>query len=75
MLVAALLFGVCSPLCAQTPPQPTPEKKEPEPAKAEPPKAPETYTRDSSTMIVYYALALVGTIVVMVIICLPARRD
>jgi hypothetical protein len=46
-----------------------PEKAE----KNEPP--PGKYERDSTTMLVHYLLAAIGTLLIMVLICMPIRRD
>jgi hypothetical protein len=67
-----LLAAAVGPLAAQghTPGQPPPP-----PPPVEKAKEPEPYTRDNSPMMVYYALAGIGAILVMVLVCMPARRD
>ncbi len=69
-LLASLLASSDAP--AQPPPQPAIEKND----KAEPKaKAFERLERDGSSGIVYYTLAAIGVIVVMVLVCMPARRN
>ena len=48
---------------------------QPGPEKAEPPKAPEKYERDNSTTVIPYTLAAIAVIIVMVLVCMPARRE
>jgi len=46
--------------------------QEPAPAKAEEPKR---YERDQSSIIVYYSLALMAVLVILLLVCMPARRE
>ena len=68
------------PLQAQTtPPPPAPEKTEPktepkaEPAKAQPKAEPPK--TDETTYVIPYGLAAIAVVVVMVLVCTPARRE
>ena len=69
-LLGGLLFCAAgASLDAQAPPpQPAPEK-------AEPVKAAEKYERDNSTTVIPYSLAAIAVIIVMVLVCMPARRE
>ena len=72
LLIGSTLASV-APLCAQDngqppPPQPAPENVE----KAEPPAK---YERDSGPMLAHYLLATIATILIMVLVCMPIRRD
>lgn len=74
--IAAVLLGLASntPLDAQPPPpQPVIEEKRPEPA----PKGEEAkkFERDGSAQVVHYMLGGIGVIMVMILICMPLRRD
>jgi len=75
--MACLSLASLAPLAGQdkTPPpppqQPAPEKIE----KNEPPAVPLKYERDGTTMLVHYFLAAVATILVLLLICMPIRRD
>jgi hypothetical protein len=65
-----LLLAVSVPVCSQekTPP-PVPEnteKKDSPPAK---------YERDGASQLVPWTLAAVGVIIVMILVCMPVRRD
>jgi hypothetical protein len=62
LLSCILLLGLCAPV----PAQPPAEKKDTPPAK---------YERDGSTMFVPYTLAAVGLIIVMILVCMPVRRE
>ena len=67
-IVAGSLLLAC---CGTARPQPAQP-----PAPTEAPKAaePKKIDRDSSTT-VGYALAAIGTVIVMLLICMPARRE
>jgi hypothetical protein len=73
-IIAGCLGLACiAPLNAQgpVPQQPAPEEK-----KAEPPKAEEKkFERDGSAQVVHYTLAGIGVMVVMILVCMPARRE
>jgi hypothetical protein len=76
--IAACCFALacCGPLNAQTPaPQPkfAPEEMKPEP----PPKAeePKKFERDGSAQVVHYSLAGIGVLIVLVLVCMPLRRE
>ena len=74
--VACLGLGCCAALDAQTPappPKPAPEEKKPEPApKGEEPKKIE---RDGSAQALHYSLAGIGVLIVLVLVCMPLRRE
>jgi hypothetical protein len=55
-----------------TPPQPVVAEKPTEAAK---PAETKRIERDGFSQVVSYTLAAVGTIIVMVLICMPARRE
>jgi hypothetical protein len=57
-----LLAAECGPAGAQQPP----EKKETPAAK---------YEREGSSMLVPYTLAGIGIVIVMILVCMPVRRD
>ena len=61
----------------QPPPgQPPPPPPPPPPEKAaELPKGADTKRGDGPSVFVAYTLAAIGTIVVMVLVCFPARRE
>lgn len=67
-VTAALLLGcaIGSPLTAQPPAGAD---------KGEPAKAAEKYERDSSSFVIPYTLALIAVLLVLVLVCMPARRD
>ena len=69
LMACALALG-CTPASAQQP-APIPVEK-PEPPK---PAEPKRVEREGSTAAVSYMLAGIGTLIVMVVICMPARRD
>jgi hypothetical protein len=71
LLTCFLLLAVCAPLLAQGKDTPTPvpektEKKDGPPAK---------YERDGSSQMVPWTLAAVGVIIVMILVCMPVRRE
>ena len=76
LVAATLLIGGAA-LHAQDkgppPGQPAPEKNEPAAPAA--PAEPVKYERDGTTMLVHYFLGGVGTLVVMLLLCMPVRRD
>ena len=63
----AMTWG--APASANAPP-PVAEEKKPEPPKAEEPKK-----IDSSSQVVHYTLAGIATLIIMILICMPARRE
>lgn len=68
LLLAAILVGSLT-IAGNAPPsaraqQPVAEEKKPEPAKA-----------DGSSQVVYYALAGIATLIIILLICMPARRE
>jgi hypothetical protein len=68
-----LLWACCKAVNAQgNPPQPVVAEKPAETPKVAQPKRNE---RDGSSLVVSYTLAAIGTIIVMVLVCMPARRD
>ena len=78
LLFGCFLLAQSGPLHAQDktppPPQGQPEKVE----KADPPTPaapPGEYKRDGTSMMVYYLLAAIGTVLIMVLICMPVRRE
>ncbi len=67
LLACFLLLAVCAPVRPQgAPPPPVPEKKDAAPAK---------YERDGSSQLVPWTLAAVGVIIVMILVCMPVRRE
>jgi hypothetical protein len=38
-------------------------------------KEPEVYVRDGSRDLMYYTLAGIGTLLIMLVVCMPARRE
>lgn len=66
LVACALFLGSCAPVWANAP-QPLPVEK------AEPAKPAEPRREGSSA--VSYTLAAIGTILVMVLVCMPARRE
>ena len=60
-----------TPVNANAPPQPVAEEKKPVPPKEEPKK----FERDGSSQVVHYTLAGIATLIIMILICMPARRD
>jgi hypothetical protein len=67
LLACFLLLPVCAPVRAQDKaPPPVPEKKDAAAAK---------YERDGSSQLVPWTLAAVGVIIVMILVCMPVRRD
>ena len=69
LLSGVLLLGLCAPLAAQDKKEPPPT---PPPAQ-QPPAQPAKYERD--TPFVPYTLAAVGIIIIMILVCMPVRRD
>jgi hypothetical protein len=66
LLACFLLLAVYAPVRAQGTPPPVPEKKDATPAK---------YERDGSSQLVPWTLAAVGVIIVMILVCMPVRRE
>ena len=64
VMLASILLSACGPATTEVP-APTEAPKAAEPKKID---------RDSSTT-VGYALAAIGTVIVMLLICMPARRE
>ena len=62
LLAFSLLVAGATPLAAQ--PAPPPEMPKPPEAKKEEPN-----------QAIHYTLAAIGTMIVMVLVCMPARRD
>jgi hypothetical protein len=68
LLVAAVLLGAGAPVQAQQ--QPAPAKLEPvKPVEAKP------IEREAPSSAVGYTLALIGTLLVLLLVCMPARRE
>ena len=72
VLVGGFTVGWGAPKSANAQPQPVAEEKKPEPARVEEPKKIE---RDGSSQVVHYTLAGIATLILMLLICMPARRD
>jgi hypothetical protein len=74
LLSGILILGLVAPLGAQDkkdgPPTPTPQQPPP-PGTA--PPAPPKYERESP--FVPYTLAAVGIVIIMILVCMPVRRD
>jgi hypothetical protein len=68
-IVACSLLGDWTPASAQQ--QPTAPEKVDQAKPTEPKKA----EREGTAVVVSYMLAIIGTIIVMVLVCMPARRE
>ena len=67
LLSCFLLLAVSMPVCSQDKaPHPVAEKKDAPPAK---------YERDGASQLVPWTLAAVGVIIVIILVCMPVRRD
>ena len=75
ILAGSLAMTWVEPVSANAPPQPVAEEKKPEPPKPEPPKVEEPKKVDGSSQVVYYSLAGIATLIIMLLICMPARRE
>ena len=64
ILAASLAIAWDAPLSANAHTQPVAEEKKPEPPKV-----------DGSSQVVYYALAATATLIIVLLICMPARRE
>src|SRR5207253_2525856 len=70
IMACTLTLSCCAPAFAQQQQPPMPEKLEP----AKPPE-PKKIEREGGSAAVSYTLAAIGTIIVMVLVCMPARRE
>lgn len=77
ILVSCFCFASAASLLAQDkgPPPPNPEKVEKVEPAAAPPSPPAKYERDGGAMLVYYLVAAIAIIGIMVAICVPIRRE
>ncbi len=78
LLGSTLFLIAATPLAAQDkgpPPPPNPGKVEKEDPAPVPPAAPAKYERDGGAMLVYYLIAAIAIIGIMVAICAPIRRE
>ncbi len=71
LIAGWIVLASSAPIGAQPAPPPAPTEKA-----VEPPKAPETKKADrDGAVAVSYTLAAIGVVIVMVLVCMPARRE